>query len=253
MRIEYLYRYPVKGLTAEALEASPLEAGQAMPWDRVFALALGDAPFDPAAPKFLPKRHFLSLMNQERAAELRASFDPRSYRLELRRPDGAGLVENARSPAGRASLAAFIADFIGPQASRGTPSLHHVPGHVFTDDERPVVSLIGLASLADLTARAGAPRHRLRFRANIYLSGVPAWHEFDWVGQEIQLGGARLRVLNRIRRCPAIEVDPETARRDADVLGELKRFYQHTDTGIFAEVLEGGQIAVGDALEVLPA
>ncbi len=49
MRIEYLYRYPVKGLTAEALEAAEVEAGGCIPWDRAFALAQGDAGFDPGA------------------------------------------------------------------------------------------------------------------------------------------------------------------------------------------------------------
>ena len=55
MRIEYLYRYPVKGLTAEALDEAEVEAGQAIPWDRAFALAHGDAGFDPANPSWLPK------------------------------------------------------------------------------------------------------------------------------------------------------------------------------------------------------
>jgi len=41
MRIEYLYRYPVKGLTAEALESAEVEAGGCIPWDRAFALAQG--------------------------------------------------------------------------------------------------------------------------------------------------------------------------------------------------------------------
>ena len=42
MRIEYLYRYPVKGLTAEAMEQAEVEPGGAIPWDRAFALAHGD-------------------------------------------------------------------------------------------------------------------------------------------------------------------------------------------------------------------
>ncbi len=50
MRVDRLYRYPVKGLSAEALEAAHVEAGGALPWDRAFALAQGDAPFDPASP-----------------------------------------------------------------------------------------------------------------------------------------------------------------------------------------------------------
>ena len=47
MRIEYLYRYPVKGLTAEALESAEVEAGGCIPWDRSFALAQGNSGFDP--------------------------------------------------------------------------------------------------------------------------------------------------------------------------------------------------------------
>ena len=62
MRIEYLYRFPVKGLTAEAMEAAEVAEGGAIPWDRAFALAQGDAPFDPGAPAWLPKQNFMCLM-----------------------------------------------------------------------------------------------------------------------------------------------------------------------------------------------
>ena len=41
MRIEYRYRFPVKGLMAEAMESTEVEAGGAIPWDRAFALAQG--------------------------------------------------------------------------------------------------------------------------------------------------------------------------------------------------------------------
>ena len=103
-----------------------------------------------------------------------------------------------------------------------------------------------------IEARVGARRHRRRFRANVWFTGAPAWSELDWVGQEIQLGGAVLRVVKGITRCPATEVNPETAERDADPVGELRRAYGHTDLGMYAEVMEGGQIALGDALELLP-
>lgn len=251
MRIEHLYRYPVKGLTAEALEEVTLSDGGVFPWDRAFALAQGDAPFEPTKPAWLPKHHFMCLMVNARAALLRASFDPRHSSLSLQAPGGATIVDNPFRPDGQMRLAAFLAMFLEAEA-RGTPRFLHVPGHVFADDARPVVSLIGLGSLADLSARAGGPRHRLRFRANIYLSGVAPWAEFGWVGREIALGGARLRVLNRIVRCPATRVNPETGAPDADVPAELRRFYGHMECGILAEVLEGGHLALGDALEVLP-
>src|SRR5580704_2912738 len=62
MRIEYLYRYPVKGLTAEALDAAEVEEGGCIPWDRAFALAQGDAGFDPAAPQWRQKANFMCQM-----------------------------------------------------------------------------------------------------------------------------------------------------------------------------------------------
>jgi len=132
------------------------------------------------------------------------------------------------------------------------PRFHYVPTHVFGDSRIPVVSLIGLPSLRDYESRVGARRHRRRFRANVWFSGAPAFAEFDWVGRLIQLGGATLRVIKRIPRCPATEVNPLTAERDADPVAELRVLYGHGDLGVYAEVVEGGRFAVGDAIELLP-
>ncbi len=252
MRIEHLYRYPVKGLTAEALDAVALDAGGTLPWDRAFALAQGGAPFDPAAPRWLAKTHFMCLMANARAALLRASFDAASGLLLIRGPDGAELRASPLTEAGRAELGTWLAAFLGAEA-RGTPRFHHVPGHSFSDLRSKVVSVINLGSVADLARRAGAPRHHLRFRANLYLSGAPAWSELDWVGQDLMAGGARLRVVKRIPRCAATEVNPETAARDAHPVAELRAAFGHHDLGVYAEVIEGGEVAVGDAVELLPA
>lgn len=251
MRIEYLYRYPVKGLTAEALDAAEVEAGGAIPWDRAFALAQGDAPFDPAHPEWLQKSHFMCLMKNARIAALKSSFDPRTGRLSIRAPGGAAVEENALTEPGRARIGAFLIRFLGEEA-RGTPRFHHVPGHVFCDQRSPVISLINLASLADYEQRQGAPRERMRFRANVWFSGAAPWVEFDWVGRQIQLGGATLRVTRRTVRCAATEVNPATAERDAAPVKELRALYGHSDLGIHAEVIEGGRFAIGDAIEVLP-
>jgi uncharacterized protein YcbX len=252
MRIEHLYRYPVKGLTAEALETTEVAPGRTIPWDRAFALAQGDAPFDPASPSWMQKTHFLCLMANARAALLRSSFDPRTGILTILAPGGDSITANAMAEAGRARIAAWLAVFMGEEA-RGVPRFHHVPGHSFSDVKAKVLSLINLASLDDLSRRAGALRHKRRFRANIYFSGAPAWSELDWVGQEFLAGRARLRVVKRIPRCPATQVNPETAERDADPVKELRAAFGHPDLGIYAEVVEGGEIAVGDALELLPA
>jgi uncharacterized protein len=250
MRIEHLYRYPIKGLTAEALEEIEVEPGGCLPWDRAFALAQGDAPFDPERPEWLQKWNFMCGMKNARVAKLRAAFEPKSGTMVIRAPDGGSVSENALTPEGRERIGAFLTAFLADEA-RGTPRFHHVPGHVFCDQKQPVVSLISLASLADLEARVGARRHKRRFRANVYFSGAPAWAEEGWVGREIQLGGTRMRILKHTTRCPATEVNPETAERDANPVRELQSLYGHINLGVHAEVLEGGRIAMGDALELI--
>src|ERR1700756_3072356 len=213
MRIEYLYRYPVKGLTAEALEQADVEPGGAIPWDRAFALAQGDAGFDPDKPAFLPKGNFMCQMKNAKAALMFSVFDPKAQRLTLRRPDGATLEANPMTRSGRKEIGAFLTDYLGEEA-RGEPAFHYVPGHVFGDQRTPVVSLNNLASLKDFESKVGARRHRRRFRANIWFSGAPAWAEREWIGRELQVGGAVLRVLKGTTRCPATEVNPETGVRD---------------------------------------
>ena len=250
MRVDRLYRYPVKGLSAEAMEAAHVEPGEAIPWDRAFALAQGDSGFDPAAPTWLPKDKFMCQKRNGRIALLRSMFDPRTGFLGIRAPDGSAVMENALAEAGRARIAAFLAGYLGDEA-RGETRFHYVPGHVFADQRQKVVSLINLASWRDYEGRVGERRHRRRFRANVWFSGAPAWAEFDWVGKTLQLGGAVLRVTKRIARCPATEVNPETGERDADPVEELRALYGHVDLGIHAEVIEGGAFAVGDAVEVL--
>jgi uncharacterized protein YcbX len=83
---------------------------------------------------------------------------------------------------------------------------------------RGFVSILNLASVAALEAVIGAPVDPLRFRANLYVAGWPAWHEFDLIDREIAVGPAvRLKGLKRIERCAATNVDPVTGTRDMTI------------------------------------
>ena len=111
-----------------------------------------------------------------------------------------------------------------------------------------MVSIINLASVAAVENAAGAPVHPLRFRGNIYVAGWPAWHEFELLGREIAIGSARLKVVKRIVRCAATDVDPDTGIRDLTVPRTLLQSFGHADCGVYAEVVTGGDIARGDAI-----
>ena len=78
-----IYRYPVKGLSAEALDRVALSPGQCLPHDRRFAIALGTTEFDPGHPAWLSKSHFIMLMRDAKLAELATRFDPQSGTLSV--------------------------------------------------------------------------------------------------------------------------------------------------------------------------
>ena len=97
MRVEYLYRYPVKGLTAEALEAAEVEQGGCIPWDRAFALAQGDSGFDARAPAWLRPTNFMCHKRNAKIAALASVFEPRDGTLTIRAPNGSYVSANALS------------------------------------------------------------------------------------------------------------------------------------------------------------
>ena len=70
-----------------------------------------------------------------------------------------------------------------PNELRGPPKvLSRRKAHSFSDVAKKVVSIINLASVAAVETATGAAVDPLRFRGNIYVSGWPAWHEFDLLG-----------------------------------------------------------------------
>jgi len=118
---------------------------------------------------------------------------------------------------------------------------------------KKVVSIINLASVAAVEAAAGAPVNPLRFRGNLYVAGWPAWHEFSLLGHVLTIGeGAQLKVVKRIQRCAATDVDPDTGIRDLSIPHTLLQNFNHTDCGVYAEVTAPGGIAVGDAVRTGP-
>jgi len=246
-QIASLYRYPVKGLSPEPLPRVALRVGETLPADRRYAVENGPSGFDPAAPVWMAKSHFLMLMRDERLAGLRSHFDDHSNLLTIRENDVVVARGDLESAEGRAAIEAFFATNFASEL-RGPPKVIAGGGHSFSDVAKKVVSIINLGSVAAIEAMVALPVHPLRFRANLYVSGWPAWHEFGLLGQTLAIGGARLKVVKRITRCAAINVDPQTAARDLDIPPTMMRRLGHTECGIYAEVTADGSIAVGDTV-----
>lgn len=247
-RIAALYRYPVKGLSAERLDEAALHPGGTMPADRMWAIEAIPGKFDPARPAHLPKIVFYMLMRDERLAALRTRYDDATATLAITTADGsAAAAGDLNSASGRAHIEGFVAIFLGP-ALRGTPRIVAAPGHSFSDVKEKCLHVINLASLRELERIAGRAIDPIRFRANVILDGLPAWSELDLIGRDIRIGDILLRGLKRTERCAATNVDPTTSNRDMAIPGHLQSALGHTDFGIYMSVMSPGMMKVGDTV-----
>jgi MOSC domain-containing protein len=246
--LQGIYRFPVKGLSPEPLRRVTLTPGQTVPCDRLYAIENGPSGFDPAAPKHQPKMRYFMLMRNERLATLRTRFDDESHTLTVEYEGHEAARGDLRTADGRAAIERFLSSFSADEL-RGPPKVLHAPGFSFSDVAAKVVSIINLNSVADLENYTSVPVDPLRFRGNLYVAGWPAWQEFDMLGRKISIGdGVKVKILKRIVRCAATNVDPATGIRDLAIPDTLMKAFGHADCGIYAEVVTPGEIAVGDRL-----
>ena len=239
-----IYRYPVKGLSPDPLASVRVAAGETLPFDRAWAIENGPSAFDPAAPKHLPKIAFLMLMRNERLAGLHTSFDEAARSLTVRLGEKIIATGCLETEEGRSALAAFF-DAYAAGELRGRARIVCAPGHAFTDTATKCLSLINLETVRDIERTLGVSVHPLRFRGNIYVEGLPAWAEFDWLGRTITAGNTIFEPFARIDRCAATNVNPETAKRDLTLPRSLLLAYGHPDCGIYLRVTQGGEFSTG--------
>lgn len=246
--IAKICRYPVKGLTAQELTRADLTAGEGLPEDRRFAILSGTAPsFEPEAAEWRPKSHFITLVRHERLAALKCEYDEATATLTIRRNGRPVARGQLTLSTGRSVIEQFLAAYLASEVP-AMPRLVEAPGVMFSDAEDKYLSIINLASVHDLERVAQHPVNPLRFRANLYLEGLPAWEENALIGKELTIGAARVRVAETIERCAATSVDPTTGVRDINIPRTLQKGYQRGDCGINVTVIGGGPIAVGDAV-----
>ena len=246
-RLQAIHRYPVKGLSPERLPQVALAVGATLPADRLYAIENGPSGFDPAAPQYFPKQRFLMLMRNERLAALETHFSDADHKLTVRLNGAVAAEGDLRTAQGRAAIEAFFARYCADEL-RGPPRVLHGKGHSFSDVAAKVVSIINLASVAAIENAVGMPVDPLRFRGNLHVAHWPAWAEFDLLGRTLAIGEARLKVVKRIVRCAATNVEPRTGIRDLEIPKTLMRAFDHMDCGVYAEIVRAGTAAPGDAV-----
>jgi hypothetical protein len=70
------------------------------------------------------------------------------------------------------------------------------------------------------------------------------------IDRDFRIGDVTVRGVRRIKRCPATEVNPDTAERDISMPLELRDHYGHGDLGIYVTIVSDGTLRVGDSVEL---
>ena len=242
--LKNIYRYPIKGLSAQPLLSAELPAKRAFPHDRVFALVRPGAPIDTSNPKWGKKGLFVMLMLEEALARVKTTLDVETSKLTITEGNRQLIVADLNDEEARAKVAEIFWQLV--PALRSAPTLVRSRDGHFMDKPDNVISLINLATVRSLEEQWGIAIDPLRFRANLYIDGARPWEEFDWVGSDIKIGEALFRVDRRNGRCGATNVDPATGRRDLDIPGSLRAAFGHKELGIYLLTREGGTVSVGN-------
>lgn len=242
MIVDSLWRHPIKSHGREALTRVQLNTGEAMPWDRVWAVA-HDAS-KAVSGEWSHCANFSRVSKAPGLMAVTAKLDESSGKLTLSHPHRPDLTFDPDSEPD--TLIAWTTPLV-PQ-DRALPNrILRLDGRGYTDSDFPSVTLCNHASHRAVEAQMGMTLSIHRWRGNIWFSSDSPWVEFDWIGKEVQIGDAVLHIRERTDRCLATTSNPETGKRDADTLAALDSF-GHQDFSVRAEVIRGGLVTCGDTV-----
>jgi uncharacterized protein YcbX len=249
---------PVKGLRMNEREEILIAHGGAV-GDREFVLIDGDD-------------RIRSVTFVGGLLRMRADYDTTSGRLEITADDGrscSGLVRLGRAVVANALDVKLVAarEVVGPWSAfisevAGRPLRLVKPGDAGMAKDLAPVTLLGEGSLGELERRAGlGPVDPRRFRMLVQFGPSEPHVEDEWEGRMVSLGEVVLRIGATVPRCAATTRHPERGERDAPVVRAIRDYRGIRPTGwgrgvpfgVYAEVVRGGRVRVGDAIKLVEA
>jgi uncharacterized protein YcbX len=197
-------------------------------------------------------------------------YDPSQERLRLSFPDGS-VVEGAADRLdgdittdffGRTVQGTLVdGDFAAALSGyAGRPvRLARVSRDGDGQDVHPL-TLVSSESVRDLGGRGDEPDlDARRFRINLEIEGCEPYEEDGWDGELVRVGEATIRVRGQIPRCIVTTLSPNSGVKDFRTLNMIARHRPRIagrgglPFGMYAEVVQGGRVRVGDPVEPLSA
>jgi ferredoxin-NADP reductase/uncharacterized protein YcbX len=237
--------YPVKGAAGVPVDEVDVVPGTGALHDRSLAIARGDQQVPPRTAWRL-RSAFKQVARDPDMTQVTVTM-PETGVVELRHrahPDGPPV----RSDQAQQEQEAVLRRWFGEPGLR----LVRADAGALWDLADTELSLINLASVRALERLTGCELDPRRFRANVYLDGLPAFAELTWVGRRIRIGDCEVEVIRPTARCRATSANPDTGERDLEVPSLLTRAVGHPNLGVYARVVgparlrTGATVAVGD-------
>jgi uncharacterized protein YcbX len=229
--VEAIFRYPVKSMGGEQLEAANL-GWHGLEGDRRLAFRRMDNHSDfpwltasklPDLLRFAPQR--------------RGDGDPRGLPTHIRTPDGE-------------EMPVFGEDLAAEVGRRyGAPVEMMQLKHGIFDEAS--ISVIASDTMREIARLAGQTLDIRRFRPNVVVRLLRSgpFQEDEWVGGVLSFGKSddddapAIAVTMRDVRCSMVNFDPDSASPAPEVLKAVVRVHQNT-AGIYGTVTRVGRLAV---------
>jgi len=246
--LQKIYRFPIKGIPGHQLQKTQLTKGKGIPYDRRYAITNG---YEDTG-EWMASKSFFVNSRVDGMSKFKCDFDEQTIQLE--NIEGQTLkfeIDNQQSlDQANKQIISFMQP-VGVKEGLPKPKIIDRKENAIWDYVDTPISIINSESVKALDAKLGTNLDPLRFRGNFIISNLDAWEEFSWMGKRIQIGDCILDVHRPIDRCPTPGVNPETGERDVEVTPGLRDHFGHVYCGMYANVVQGGEVKPGDTITII--
>ena len=248
IKIENLFYSPVKSISFEESESLNVLTERGIESDRIFAFvqnldsnSIKNLIEDPKSRKL---NNFLTLKNSPELNQY--NFTYAKNKLILKKKDEIIITINPFSKNEKKLLCDKINQII--LKDKKLDLLMDEKNPFFDTMPNNSISLINKKSISDFSNKISTNIEIERFRANIYIDGIAAWEERDWIGKTININNINFFVSDEISRCSATNLKPSTDIVTINLPNELKKTYDHINMGLYIVPQQNGVISKEDKI-----
>ena len=248
IKIENLFYSPVKSISFEESESLNVLTDRGIENDRIFAFvqnldsnSIKNLIEDPKSRKL---NNFLTLKNSPELNQY--NFTYAKNKLILKKKDEIIISINPFSKNEKKLLCDKINQII--LKDKKLDLLMDEKNPFFDTMPNNSISLINKKSISDFSNKISTNIEIERFRANIYIDGIAAWEERDWIGKTININNINFFVSDEISRCSATNLKPSTDIVTINLPNQLKKTYDHINMGLYIVPQQNGVISKEDKI-----